>query len=829
VLYTARMEIHPAIVENIRKKETVVFIGSGFSRLAGFPSAQAIASYLSRKLAVDGKRVDFKIADNFDQVAQLFSVTYGRARLIAEMEALLRTSPQDEISPSHRLLASLVKHGFVKTIVTTNYDTLIEDACAQSGAPISVVAHEAQLHAAAGDTPVLWKIHGDFAHPELLVLTDYDLHRWSRPETRPIVTQLQTLFDRNALLFFGYSLSDFNILSQLLNADFATRGAPHHKRFAALYSKSEAEDEAERLRQYSVEAFHCDNVEELLRSLLLRLPIKLNIRHLVFNYPSWYPDQQARYGGIETFIAYLRKFADGIEHRVETVYTGKTLSYSPIHTAYTASPIYPASYFYFKAVTKAALEQLLVECRAGSESVPDVVHIHFLAFAPMCEQTGIATLCTSHSLLSVDLAYAKGVFDDLASERGKHEVIGVYEAEKLAASASRFVSVVSSAHEQEVRALGARSVRCLAAPFDPFQFTPEPTPQRARQEARLADRFTITYVGRPDRRKGIEILLRACENLAETVPNLQLVIVGYGFSYSQGQLGFGSKSYHFDVSRLEARGVKIQLSSAFDSAGAGVFYTASDIVVVPSLYEPMGYVAMEAMACSRPVVAAHVGGLAEIITDGRNGLLFEAGNYEQLTEKLVALSNDAGLRERLGRQARQDIEQRRPAAEVVLDWQMLYRQTAFAFGESLYPDNDLLGLIRKKCEQMALDNTGLRIGDVGARFSNQGHVDLFGVALLGCHVAKEIIAENAGKCALPDGVPVDRALVRAIALEMLRALRQKGAAVSFSASDLTEIIIDLSLAVVNRDPGPVQSHCISAEETRRRMAASWFQNAIAFK
>ena len=221
--------------------------------------------------------------------------------------------------------------------------------------------------------------------------------------------------------------------------------------------------------------------------------------------------------------------------------------------------------------------------------------------------------------------------------------------------------------------------------------------------------------------------------------------------------------------------------------------------------------------------------MAEIITDGHNGLLFEVGNYEQLAEKLVALSNDAGLRERLGRQARQDIEQRRPAAEVVLDWQMLYRQTAFAFGESLYPDNDLLGLIRKKCEQMALDNTGLRIGDVGARFSNQGHVDLFGVALLGCHVAKEIIAENAGKCALPDGVPVDRALVRAIALEMLRALRQKGAAVSFSVSDLTEIIIDLSLAVVNRDPGPVQSHCISAEETRRRMAASWFQNAIAFK
>ena len=823
------MEIHPAIVENIRNKETVLFIGSGFSRLAGFPSAAGIASYLSRKLAGDGKWVDPMIAGKLNQVAELFSLTYGRPRLIDEVEALLRTSPQDEISPSHRLLASLVKHGFVKTIVTTNYDTLIEDACAVSGAPMSVVAHEAQLHAAAGDTPVLWKIHGDFAHPELLVLTDFDVQRWNRPETRAIVAQLQTLFDRNALLFLGYSLSDFNILTQLLNSDFATRGAPRHKRFAVLYSASEVANAAEGLRQYSVEAFHCDNAEELLRSLLLRLPIKLNIRHLVFNYPSWYPDQQARYGGIETFIAYLKKFAQGVEHRVETVYTGKTLYYSPIHTAYTASPIYPASYFYFKAVTKAALEQLLVECRAGVESVPDVVHIHFLAFAPMCEQTGIATLCTSHSLLSVDLAYAKGVFDDIASERGKHEVVGVYQAERSAASASRFVSVVSSDHEQEVRRLGARSVRRLDAPFDPFQFTPEPTPQRARQEARLADRFTITYVGRPDRRKGVEILLRACEILAETVPNLQVVIVGYGFSRSQGQLGFGSRSYHFDVSRLEARGVGIQLSSAYDSAGAGVFYTASDIVVVPSLYEPMGYVAMEAMACARPVVAARVGGLAEIITDGRNGLLFEVGNYEQLAEKLVALSSDAGLRERLGRQARQDIEQRRPAAEVVLDWQTLYRQTAFAFGESLYPDNELLDVIRRKCEQIELDNSGLQIGAVGARFSNYGQVDLFGVALLACHVAKEIIAENVQKCALPDGVPVDRALVRAIALEMLRALRQKGAAVSFSVSDLTEIVVDLSLAVVNRDPGPIQSHCISAEETRRRVAASWFQNAIAFQ
>jgi len=802
----------PAVVENIKNKETVFFVGSGFSLSAGFPSSGSIASLLVRKVEDDGKVVDPVTRVQLDRAAELFETTYGRGRLVSEVESFLRTAPQDVPSPSHRLLASLVKHGFVRTIVTTNYDTLIEDACALMGAPITVVAHESQLHSAAGDVPVLYKIHGDFSHPELLVLTPSDLLGWNlRPETRPIVAQLQASFDRNALLFLGYSLSDFNILALLLGSDFSTRGSPRHKRFAAVHSEDSLADTAARLRQYNVEAFHYPDTEGLLRSILLRLPVKLHIKHLVFNYPSWYPDQHAKYGGIETFIACLQRYSGDFLHEEVSVYHAGALSSSPAEFAYSTYPTYPASFFFFRAVAKAGLEGLLDERRLGRAGMPDVIHVHFLAFAPMCEDAGVPTVCTSHSLLSLDLAFTKGLFDGHGSPGARQEVIAVYEAERAAASAARFVTVVSSAHEEEVRRLGARSVQRLDAPFDVSQFRPEEEPRTARERAQLPEKFTVTYVGRPDRRKGIEILVGACEQLAAAGHDFQLLLVGYGFRHGAGKLAFGSGRYWFDTSTLEKRGIRVELRQAYDSGDAGLFYSASDVVVVPSLYEPMGYVVLEAMACARPVVAARVGGIIETLIDDRNGMLFESGNADELAQKLIALYGNPDTRKRLGQQARKDMEARRPVRDVVSDWQRLYRQVAFAFGESLYPSSDLLEIIRRKCERVDVQGSS--------------SLGVYRAAELGCNLAREIIAEQGRELALPEGVPVDGALLRAIAIELQRALRRRGVAAPFSVAALRDVMSDLALAALNRehDQG---SLLLRAEETKGRLHESWLQKIV---
>ena len=75
--------------------------------------------------------------------------------------------------------------------------------------------------------------------------------------------------------------------------------------------------------------------------------------------------------------------------------------------------------------------------------------------------------------------------------------------------------------------------------------------------------------------------------------------------------------------------------------------TAADVVVVPSLGEGLGLVAVEALACGRPVVASDVGGLAEVVRDGENGFLVPPTDAAALRTALERLADD-GLRKRLG-------------------------------------------------------------------------------------------------------------------------------------------------------------------------------------
>ena len=81
------------------------------------------------------------------------------------------------------------------------------------------------------------------------------------------------------------------------------------------------------------------------------------------------------------------------------------------------------------------------------------------------------------------------------------------------------------------------------------------------------------------------------------------------------------------------------------------YYSAAEVVVVPSHYESFGLVALEAMACGTPVVASETGGLAFLVRDGETGFHVPTADPEALAERLRQLLRDELLRERLGRQA----------------------------------------------------------------------------------------------------------------------------------------------------------------------------------
>jgi glycosyltransferase involved in cell wall biosynthesis len=81
------------------------------------------------------------------------------------------------------------------------------------------------------------------------------------------------------------------------------------------------------------------------------------------------------------------------------------------------------------------------------------------------------------------------------------------------------------------------------------------------------------------------------------------------------------------------------------------------VVVIPSLYEPFGIVALEALAAGAPLVAARTGGLAELLTDTDAGLMFEPGNPEDLARCITAILTDEDLAARLTANGRALVEQ----------------------------------------------------------------------------------------------------------------------------------------------------------------------------
>ena len=169
--------------------------------------------------------------------------------------------------------------------------------------------------------------------------------------------------------------------------------------------------------------------------------------------------------------------------------------------------------------------------------------------------------------------------------------------------------------------------------------------------ASAADRgasSTIISVARFERVKGLETLVKAAAEVAGSRPDARFLLIGGGSLKNHlkdlaGRLGISDKirflDYSPEVDRLLER---------------------SAIAVLPSLYEPFGMAAAEALAAGKPVVASMVGGLREIVIDGVNGFLFAPGDYRELADKILKLLEDRDLRKRMGEAARETAKRFKP-------------------------------------------------------------------------------------------------------------------------------------------------------------------------
>ena len=147
----------------------------------------------------------------------------------------------------------------------------------------------------------------------------------------------------------------------------------------------------------------------------------------------------------------------------------------------------------------------------------------------------------------------------------------------------------------------------------------------------------IYSLRRLDPSKGIDVLIRAFNLIKDKFSDLYLVISGEGSE--EKKLRELVNGFHLDE-RVVFTGT-VELSRGIS------LLKGSLTTVVPSLSEGGGLVNVEAQAAGCPVIASRVGGIPEYVKEGESGILFEAGNYEELAEKITQVLSDDSLRKKL--------------------------------------------------------------------------------------------------------------------------------------------------------------------------------------
>lgn len=143
--------------------------------------------------------------------------------------------------------------------------------------------------------------------------------------------------------------------------------------------------------------------------------------------------------------------------------------------------------------------------------------------------------------------------------------------------------------------------------------------------------------GRIQYEKGFQVLARAIGELRSRVPGIRCVIAGRGTYLPELQTQID----------IEGVGDVVQLAGFVPDDELHRLVNAATCVVIPSLYEPFGIVALEGMAAGAPTIVARTGGLAEIVDGTDAGLLFEPGNPHALADVVQAVIGDAEMAARL--------------------------------------------------------------------------------------------------------------------------------------------------------------------------------------
>jgi glycosyltransferase involved in cell wall biosynthesis len=183
--------------------------------------------------------------------------------------------------------------------------------------------------------------------------------------------------------------------------------------------------------------------------------------------------------------------------------------------------------------------------------------------------------------------------------------------------------------------------------IDPEVFRPLPPDGEIQKKLGFfkGENKTLIYAGRLVGWKGLQVLLKAAALMKEAVP-IQLLIVG------DGEIRPSLEKLSSELG-MEKR---VFFAGFVPNQDLPRYYSLADVGVFPSLAdETFGISLAEAMACGLPVVSTKIGGIPEVVPEGKAGFLVAPKNPQELAEKILFLLADDRLRKNMGEAARQRV------------------------------------------------------------------------------------------------------------------------------------------------------------------------------
>lgn len=179
--------------------------------------------------------------------------------------------------------------------------------------------------------------------------------------------------------------------------------------------------------------------------------------------------------------------------------------------------------------------------------------------------------------------------------------------------------------------------------IDLEHFSPKVTPIEKYQD----DKLNILFVGRLEKRKGLNYLLAAYQRVKNEIKDCRLIIVGPGTRLR--------KKYEKIVEENDLKDVNFVGRVSYDELPR--YYLTADVFCSPATgYESFGIVLLEAMAMGRPIVATSIDGYAEVVNHGKEGLLTPPKDKAALAEALITMLHDPELRHNMGQQGQIEVQ-----------------------------------------------------------------------------------------------------------------------------------------------------------------------------